>query len=127
VHSTSLQLTRPDGRTLPVNYYVLAKGQDRQVVLYWYQSHGRVVASEYWAKIYLVWDAIRLNRADALMIRVIAPVVQNESVERAKDRAVGFAKQLSAHVGCLYPQLKVDLSKLHEASLVSCPAIRDTS
>ena len=103
VHSASLPLTRLDGRTLPVNYYVLAKGEDRQVVLYWYQSHGRAVASEYWAKIYLVWDAIRLNRTDASMIRVITPVVQNESVESAKDRAAGFAKQVLPMLGSYIP------------------------
>lgn len=94
LQSTSLQLTSPDGRVLPVNYYVLAKGDDRRVVLYWYQSHGRALASEYWAKIYLVWDAIRLNRTDTSMIRVVTPVAHTESVESAKDRAVGFAQQV---------------------------------
>jgi EpsI family protein len=103
VQSTSLWLKGPDGRSLPVNYYVLAKGEDRQVVLYWYQSHGRALASEYWAKIYLVWDAIRLNRTDGSMIRVITPVAQNESVENAKDRAVGFAEKVLPMLGAYIP------------------------
>src|SRR5262245_35132607 len=33
-----------------VNRYVIQKGMEQQLVLYWYQSHGRVVASEYWGK-----------------------------------------------------------------------------
>ena len=36
-----------------INRYVIQKGLDRLLVLYWYQSHGRVVASEYSGKFYL--------------------------------------------------------------------------
>jgi len=61
-------------RSIEINRYTIAKGMDRQVVLYWYQSHGRVVASEYWGKVFLVLDAIRLNRTDGALVRVIAPV-----------------------------------------------------
>ncbi len=37
-------------RPIEVNRFVIQKGLDRQLVLYWYQSHGRVVASEYWGR-----------------------------------------------------------------------------
>ena len=47
-----------------VNSVIIEKGLDRQVVVYWYQSHGRVVASEYWGKIYTVMDAMRHNRTE---------------------------------------------------------------
>ncbi len=40
------------GRDIIVNRYIVQKGLERQLVLYWYQSHGRVVASEYWSKAY---------------------------------------------------------------------------
>ena len=43
-------------------------------MLYWYQSHGRIVASEYWGKFYLVYDALRLNRTDAALVRITVPV-----------------------------------------------------
>src|SRR5438552_7830410 len=39
-------------RIVRVNRYVVAKGLDRLLVLYWYQAHERVVASEYAAKFY---------------------------------------------------------------------------
>src|ERR1700704_743150 len=47
--------------TTPVegNRVLIAKGVDRQLVLYWYQSHRRVVAGEYRAKIFTVLDAVR--------------------------------------------------------------------
>ena len=60
----------------------------------WYEAHGRIVASEYRAKFYLVWDAMRLNRTDGSMVRVITPVATGEGVAKAKDRAVGFAEQV---------------------------------
>ena len=47
-----------DGRKVPINLYVLRKGLDQQLVLYWYQAHGRIVASEFWGKFYLVKDAL---------------------------------------------------------------------
>ena len=62
------------GRDITLNRYIVQKGLDRQLVLYWYQSHGRVVASEYTSKAYLIHDAIRLNRTDGSMVRVIAPI-----------------------------------------------------
>ena len=53
--------------------YVIEKGLDRQLVLYWYQSHGRVIASEYRSKIYSR-RRIALNRTDAALVRVITPL-----------------------------------------------------
>ncbi len=92
VVSNRMSLTRPGGGQITVNRYVIAKGPDRQLVLYWYQAHGRVVASEYWAKFYLVEDAIRLNRTDGAMVRVITPVARSESLESGERTAVGFAQ-----------------------------------
>jgi EpsI family protein len=70
VHSNKL----PRPKEIRINRMFIQKGLDKQLVLYWYHSHGRVIASEYWNKIYTVLDAIRTNRTDAAMIRVIAPI-----------------------------------------------------
>ena len=75
VHGTRRQAATAQ---IEVNRVVIERGLDRQLVLYWYQSHGRVVASEYWGKIYTVVDAIRLNRTDAALVRVIVPVPSRE-------------------------------------------------
>jgi len=81
---------------IAVNRYVIQKGVDRQLVLYWYQSHGRVVASEYWSKFFLVRDAVRLNRTDAALVRVIVPIASgdDQGEPRAQDQAVDFVKQM---------------------------------
>lgn len=86
---------------ITVNRYIIEKGLDRQLVLYWYQSHGRVVASEYWGKIFLVLDAIRTNRTDGALVRIIAPVTTTES--DAERQAVDFAEALYPLLGQYLP------------------------
>jgi EpsI family protein len=83
-------------RAIEVNRVVIEKGLERQFVLYWYQSHDRVVASEYWGKIYTVVDAIRLNRTDAALVRVTAPVASRdpEALDAAERAAVAFVQTL---------------------------------
>jgi EpsI family protein len=85
-----------------VNRFVIQKGLERQVVLYWYQSHGRVIASEYMGKAYLVIDALRLNRTDGGLVRIITPVTG--SVAEAHDRALAFANATFSHLGRFLPQ-----------------------
>lgn len=87
-------------RSIEVNRYVIRKGLDRQLVLYWYQSHGRVVASEYWSKFYLIRDAVRLNRTDGALVRVIAPIpgaatgAAAEGERNAEALAIRFVQDL---------------------------------
>jgi EpsI family protein len=82
--------------TIEINRIVIQKGMEKQVVLYWYQSHGRVVASEYWGKIYTVVDAIHNNRTDAALVRIICPVpgtdIGAETI--AEKRAIDFITAL---------------------------------
>lgn len=70
-------------RRMVVNDTVIQKGLDKQVVLYWYQGHGRVESNEYWNRIHLVLDSIRLNRTDGALIRVIAPYQERPADPRA--------------------------------------------
>jgi EpsI family protein len=60
-----------------VNRYVIVHGQERELVLYWYQSRDRVVADEFKAKFWVVADAMRLNRTDTALVRVIVRIDNN--------------------------------------------------
>jgi EpsI family protein len=80
----------PDGPSLTVNRVVIQKGLDRQLVLYWYQSHGRIVASEYWGRFYLMADAMRLNRTDGSIVRVIVPVPSSAPEAEALAEQTGL-------------------------------------
>ena len=94
--TTDIASIRVDGRADPlqVNRVIIQKGLDRQVALYWYQSHGRVIASEYWSKIFMVYDAVRLNRSDAALVRVISPLGDGDDGSRATEDAAAFIRSL---------------------------------
>lgn len=85
-----------DPEQISVNRYVIEKGLDRHVVLYWYQSHGRVIANEYRSKVMMVFDAVRLNRTDAALVRIISPRIGPgpDAEDAASKLAVEFVKRL---------------------------------
>ncbi|HLY60729.1 MAG TPA: EpsI family protein [Terriglobia bacterium] len=104
VEFSHVGLSIPGAGEIRVNRYVIAKGLDRQLVLYWYQEHGRAVASEYWAKFYLVADAIRLNRSDGALVRFMTPIAQGESVASAEQRCVALIQDVVPLLGQYVPK-----------------------
>jgi len=70
---------------IQVNRYVVAHGEERSLVMYWYQSRDRAIASEYTAKFWVVVDAMRLNRTDTALVRVVVPIINRD--EAAADKA----------------------------------------
>ena len=90
---TSLEV---NGRPITVNRYVIQKGLDRQVVLYWYQGRGRVIANEYANKFWLMFDAARLHRSDGALVRVVAPVMRSAggSLAAADSAAADFTRAI---------------------------------
>ena len=90
-----LDLKDVSGKPHRVGEYVITDGEHRQFVIYWYQSHGRSIANEYLAKLYLVVDAIRMNRTDGALVRVATPINATEGWVQAKTRAELFTSQLA--------------------------------
>ncbi len=87
-----LQIDVGSDAPIDANRYVIQKGLDTQLVIYWYQSHKRTVSSEYAAKAYLVFDSIRWGRSDAALVRIVSPVRRDEAV--AERSAVEFVRAL---------------------------------
>jgi EpsI family protein len=85
-----------------VNEYLVEKGLTQYLVLYWYQAHGRVIASEYSGKVWLVIDAITRNRTDEALVRVITPTRDGEGEARA--RAVQFVQGLYPRLSSFIPE-----------------------
>lgn len=93
-----------ENRTIKVNRYVVTRGEDSSIVLYWYQSLDRVVASEYWAKVYLVTDSIRFNRTDTALVRVVVPIPRTaDGVASAEKVGVSFIQKMFPSVGMFFP------------------------
>ncbi len=92
----------PSGGPVRVNRVIVAKGESRQIVLYWYQERGRVIASEYRGRFYMVWDSITRNRTDGALVRISAPVVGSE--QETQREIVGFASETLPRLARLLPQ-----------------------
>ncbi|HVC46128.1 MAG TPA: EpsI family protein [Terracidiphilus sp.] len=92
--SKYVELTDDSGKTHKVGEYVVSNGDQKQFVIYWYQAHGRSVASEYMAKFYLVEDAMRMDRTDGSLIRVMSPIDPLQGTPAARARVEAFTKRL---------------------------------
>lgn len=90
IENTQTMLSMPGHAPFPVNRYVIAQGDSRQIVFYWYWAHDRGIASEYWAKFYLVADSLKLNRSDGALVRVMTPMYPSETADAAEQRLLPF-------------------------------------
>lgn len=88
--NVSVMLSLPGHPPFPANRYVISKAGERRLVLYWFWAHDRGVASEYWAKFYLVKDAIQMNRSDGSLVRLVTPMLPHETPEAAQQRLSPF-------------------------------------
>ena len=79
-------------QSILINKVLIQKGLDKQVILYWYQDRGRVIASEYWAKGYMIWDAMTQNRTDGSLVRISVPVTT--TTEDAYQYALSFMRDM---------------------------------
>ena len=96
-----IHITPADGGApFEANRYIVENGDNRQLLIYWYQGRGRAVASEYWGKIYTVLDSVRRRRSDGAMVRVTVPFIDNEAgaLRTAEDLAAQAAPRLPEFV-----------------------------
>jgi EpsI family protein len=93
--NSRITLSLPGHEPFPANRYVIARAGARKLVLYWFWAHGRGLASEYWAKYYLVADAIRMNRSDGALVRITTDMFPGETADAAQQRALPFASLVS--------------------------------
>jgi EpsI family protein len=104
VRSDRVTLNLPGQVPFKANRYLIAKGEQRQLVLYWYWAHHRAIASEYWAKYYLVADSIRMHRSDGSLIRLTTTFLPRESVDAAQKRLLALADNISPVIDNYVPR-----------------------
>jgi EpsI family protein len=101
VQSGYATIAVPGGRKIVVNEYVIQQGLDKQLVFYWYQGRGRVVASEYAGKFWMVADAISRNRTDGALVRLVTPM--NDPEAKARARLENFTQLIFPRLDQLIP------------------------
>lgn len=59
---------------IPANQFTMEKGNQRILVLYWYQNDRDIWAQEFHAKLRLLPDLLRYHRSDVSLVRLITPL-----------------------------------------------------
>ena len=93
------------GRAEPIqaNRYIVSHGDEKAVVIYWYQSRQRIIASEFAAKFWLVADSIRYHRSDTALVKLVLPFLNNDA-ERATRIGIDLAR-------AVFPDLEKQLPR----------------
>jgi EpsI family protein len=104
IESLPVTLTLPGHSPFPATRYVIAQGEFRRVVLYWYWAHDRGVANEYWAKYYLVADSIKLHRSDGALVRITTPLNPGETADAAQQRILPFVNDVGPLLNTFIPR-----------------------
>jgi EpsI family protein len=89
--------------TIGINHYVVSKGDEAQIVYYWYQSQGRAIAGEFAAKFYLIADSIQKHRSDTALVRITVPRPAG-AAPQAQTAGVDFVKAVYPAVKAFLPQ-----------------------
>jgi EpsI family protein len=87
----------------PFNRAVIERNGTKQLVYYWYEERGKMIASEYWSKWYLLFDAITKNRSDGALIRLITTVLPSELERDADNRLKSFMRDLLPNLNGYLP------------------------
>jgi EpsI family protein len=102
IKSDYLTISIPARPTIVVNEYMIQKDQNKELVLYWYQSRGRVIASEYSGKFWMMVDAISRNRTDGSLVREVTPM--NDGEANARARLIKFTQAIYPKIDSIIPK-----------------------
>jgi EpsI family protein len=96
-----MTITPAGAPAFEANRYVIQNGNQRALMIYWYQGRGNAVASEYWAKIYTVLDSVRRRRSDGALVRVMTPMTNSPA--DAETSAIELATEASRELPAFVP------------------------
>jgi EpsI family protein len=100
--SGDLLLSTSEG-AITVNRFIVVRGLERLVALYWYQTSRRTIASEWASKFWLVADGLRFRRTDTALVRVIE-LSSPDRDQAATASAADFARKIYPELRTYFPQ-----------------------
>ena len=88
IEAINVPVALPEGgeQTIRLNRAVIQKGVVRQMAYYWFDQRGRRLASDFLAKAWLVVDGARTGRTDGALVRLITPILPDETEAQAEAR-----------------------------------------
>ena len=91
------------GSPLEVNRVVIAQGESRQLVYYWFQQRGRLITNEYLVKLYVFWDGLTKSRSDGALVRLVSPLKPGEELEQADALMGDFVGKIAGQLPRFIP------------------------
>ena len=88
---------------LHANRAVIEKGNQKQIVLYWFKQRDRILTSEYLVKFYLFWDALLRARTDGALVRIASLVGPGETEEIVDQRMRQFVSAMQLELNRYVP------------------------
>ena len=89
-----IKLKSKNGDAIEANRLIITKGEHKIITYYWLKQGKNIFLQQYMARINLIWFAIKENRADAALIRMVSEVGRNERIEDTDARMQEMAKDL---------------------------------
>jgi EpsI family protein len=83
--------------------FVIAKGEARQLVYFWYQSRGRIIARLHDVIFYKFWDRAARHRTDGSLFRLTTTIQRGEE-QAAEDAILDFARDFTPLLPAYVPQ-----------------------
>ncbi len=90
----SIQPHRPGAEPLYVNRAIIALGDQRQLVYYWFAQRGREMTSEYLLKWYIFQDSLLMQRSDGGLVRLTTPLPDLAATAEADARLAALTQLL---------------------------------
>lgn len=88
---------------LQANRVAIEKGDQKQIVLYWFKQRDRILTSEYLVKFYLFWDALLRARTDGALVRISSRIGPGETEEIVDQRMRQFVLALQPELNRYVP------------------------
>ncbi len=85
---------RPSGEDMKINRAVIALGNVRQLVYFWFVERGRIQTNEYAVKWQIFWDALTMNRTEGALVRVTTYVPDVVQLGKADTVLEGFVRTI---------------------------------
>lgn len=82
--------------------FVIAKGNQRALVYFWYHSRGRVLARNHHKIMYMFLDRVRYGRTDGSLVRFTVPIIFGDE-DAAEATFQEFASGVTPLLGSYVP------------------------
>ncbi len=95
LYSAVVQLPQKSTYAVPIRYDLVLRGQERLLILRWFQTKERVMADGQELHFYRALNAIANRRTDLAAVQIVTPVL-TDPPKQAGENALDFAQQVVA-------------------------------